>query len=657
VLSVTDPSRPELDSRPAAPASSTAAIADRTAGWAPPLGTPVSLALQTQASAGNVALTRALESRPRAGSRLDRCPDGSDPDCPCHDEERAQDAEDADLGRALAGVGRERGLRSHASPVIARQGPDTQPPGTGETSPASHGGGLPASGLATPGCTFPIEDVTLFDALQKTWPLFGESTEVTVWEGTADLGWLGWIEFSVLAGAEAEASLFTSLGPGMLRNICLDADPSNASVTGTATLSIPADATPDLRLAGSLRGSADYLGRVPLAALGGALETLATANARPEVAVTVKLGYTDGRVSLTAAADVSLALKLMFDLNASLLAELFGEEVWSGSWNLASWEWSRVWNVIGRLSVAMSDGVASEPRLELMADQLSMKEVLSSLFADLIDADEIVGGIRGSSVANEVKLLDPMTDVVARASIQAEDYATALEAVVHDLPIDTSICTIEYVPSSAQDGLTEAEFDKNNKPTSIRVSIFTPAFSSVPWLVSIVMHEYQHVRQFQQGLEPAEFEGSKQAGAVAEEAREVEAYLWQLEHAEETALDDKISDLEEIERRLEDHYDALGQLDPKRQRTYKARVEAALGSAHALAMYRCERKCQLVTVEGAEAVGYVVGIGHGNTVEKAHADCQRDANRQADEYNRNNPDKKRVRARHCSNVRKCEKVG
>jgi hypothetical protein len=352
-----------------------------------------------------------------------------------------------------------------------------------------------------------------------------------------------------------------------------------------------------------------------------------------------------------------MALQLTFDLDASLLAELFGEEVWSGHWNLVSWEWSRVWNVLGRISVAMSDGVAGEPHLELLADAVSMQEVLRSLFKDLIDADEIVGGIRGSSVANEVKLLDPMSDVIARASIQANDFPTALEVVVHALPIDTSVCTIEYINSDEQDGLTEAEFDKDNKPTSIKVSIFNPAFKDVPWLVSTVMHEYQHVRQFQQGREPAEVAGSPKGAAIAGEAREVEAYLWELEHAEETGLEHSLEELEDDEQRLKEHYENLGKLDPKRQKTYEKRVEAVIAGVHAQALYRCERRCQLVTVEGAEAVGYVTGIGHGKTVNDAHKDCQRDANRQADEYNRNNPDKKRVRARHCSNVKKCEKVG
>ena len=544
--------------------------------------------------------------------------------------------------------------------MLQRQGPDAPaPPATAE-APGPQSGGDPANqSVADPGCPFPIDDITVFEQIQRSWPLFGASTEIPLWTGSVDLGWLGWIDISVLAGAEAQASLLTALGPGVIRDICLNADPATACVSGTGTLAIGADATPELTVGGSLRGSADYLGRVPLAALGGALTAIGTANAHPEAAVTIDLTYEDGSLTMSAAAELSMALQLTFDLDASLMAELFGEEAWTGSWNLASWQWARVWNVLGRVTVGMTSGAAGEPQVELLADEISIGEILSAIFADLLDAEEIIGGIRGSSVATEVQMLDPMAAVVARASIQNEDYATALDVVVRSLPLDTSLCTIEYVASSDQgEGLTEAEFNAQNVPSAPpRVSIYTPAFASVPMLVSTVMHEYQHVLSFQQGMEPGEFQGDPTAAETAREVREVEAYLWEIEHASETGLADNEADLEETMRRLREHYEALGGLDPVRQTTYTARFVDAVDTVEALATYRCERECQLVTVKGAEGVKYVTGVGYGNTKEKAIADCQRDANRQADEYNRANPDKPRVRARHCSNVSKCTKSG
>jgi hypothetical protein len=482
-----------------------------------------------------------------------------------------------DLQRAAGNAAFCRMVQHAGGPVLARQGTETPAP------PAE-----PAADQSTPagrpGCTYPIDDITLFEQRERTWPIFGRSEEFPIWEGSADLGWLGSVEFSVTAGAGAEASLLTAIGPGALRDICLDADPSNATVTGSARLTVPADAGPTLTLTGSLRGAADYLGSIPLAALTGELSASGTANAHPEASVAVEIAYTDGRVTFTATPDLTMALELAFDLDASLAAELFGEEAWRGSWNLASWRWERVWNILGRLTVSVADGVAGEPQLELVADEIALGDVLRSMFVDLIVADEIMGGIRGSSAAGEVPMLDPTAAVVARAAIAANDYPTALDIVVRSLPIDTSTCTITFADGGDQEGFTETDFGPDNAPTGpSRVTIYTPAFATLPLLVTTVMHEYQHVLQHQRGMEPGEFAGDAQAAAVANEVRELEAYLWELENATETGLDNDRARLNDVIERLRTHYDDLGNLDAQRQAQYTERVEAAIARARALA--------------------------------------------------------------------------
>ena len=73
--------------------------------------------------------------------------------------------------------------------------------------------------------------------------------------------------------------------------------------------------------------------------------------------------------------------------------------------------------------------------------------------------------------------------------------------------------------------------------------------------------------------------------------------------------------------------------------------------------WKCERRCQLVTVEGARGAGYVNGIGFGKTKEEATKNCQVHANAQAAALNDANPKKPRLRARHCSNKVTCQKIG
>ncbi len=470
-----------------------------------------------------------------------------------------------------AGLGNAAAARAAVSPA----GPLASP----ASGPGAAAAAIPASGPSSSGpdsCPYPLPDVELFDQLQRTWPLFGLSFEVPVWKGSVGLGWLGWIDLSLVAGANAEAALWTSLGPGMLRDICLSADPSMASVTGTGELHVPAELAPNLRLEGTLRGTADYLGSIPLAALSGALVATGAGLGHTDLVVAVTLTYTDGKVSFDADADLSLAVVLTFALDASLIAELFGEQVFNGRWNLVDWRWARDWDLLGRVALGVRDGVATDPQLGLQADQPALDELLRSLFEGLIGAEEIVSGIRRSSVATSVPMLDPMAAAVAQAAIEADDYAMALDVVVRALPLDTSLFTISFVDRDDKEGLTRTDFLLDDLPEGPSiVSIFTPAFISLPWLVSTVMHEYQHVLQHQQqGLEPGETE-SAAGRAEAREARETEAYLWELEHAEETGLIEEHGNLRETGARLMQHFEALGALNRQRQDTYRARVDAA----------------------------------------------------------------------------------
>jgi hypothetical protein len=457
----------------------------------------------------------------------------------------------------------------------------------------------PAPASAPGACAHPIEDVQLFGQIERRWPVIGESREIALWRASVDLGSLGSIEFSLTAGAGAEAALLAALGPGVVRNICLDGDPANACVTGSGELFVPAGLGPDIKLEASLRGSADYFGTVPLAALEGALTATATGDVQHDTAVAVTVSYEDGKVTLDTDVDLSGALGLTFALDASLLAALFGEEAWSENWNLAGWRWERDWEIIGKAAVGMSNGVARDPSLELVAEQISFEDILKAMFEGLIDANAIIAGLRRSTVAGDVPMLDPMTSLVARAAIEAHDYPLALEIVLRSLPIDASLCTVTFVDQTDQgEGLSETEVTGDNLPAGpTKVSIYTPAFSSVPWLVSSIMHEYQHVLQRQtQAVQP---------GAEGSDARETDAYLWELEHADQTGVIEQPDALRDLLNRLTEHFAALS---PQRQDAYRARVEAVAGMVDAI-----------VSVEPPALPGYDNIFHHGTDYDTAQS--------------------------------------
>lgn len=171
----------------------------------------------------------------------------------------------------------------------------------------------------------------------------------------------------------------------------------------------------------------------------------------------------------------------------------------------------------------------------------------------------------------------------AQNLIKARDYDAALKVVVTDLVnagrMNPALYTIKFVDRSDEgEGVTNTDYTKD--PTSgnyepdgpSEVEIYTPAFASVQWLVTTVMHEYQHVLQGQRSLTPVEYHD--RTGEYLE-ADEVEAYLWELEHSDETGIATSPRQMRETFSRLKDHYDDLGRINRTRQAQYKDRYEAA----------------------------------------------------------------------------------
>jgi hypothetical protein len=98
--------------------------------------------------------------------------------------------------------------------------------------------------------------------------------------------------------------------------------------------------------------------------------------------------------------------------------------------------------------------------------------------------------------------------------------------------------TMTYDSTIAGEGLTTCTYDPaTNKALKIVVKIGDKAFSSVAWLYSSMMHEYQHVNQFL----------SNPKGVPANPAMsDFAAYTWEIHHAHETGVikePDKMKDL------------------------------------------------------------------------------------------------------------------
>ena len=102
--------------------------------------------------------------------------------------------------------------------------------------------------------------------------------------------------------------------------------------------------------------------------------------------------------------------------------------------------------------------------------------------------------------------------------------------------------TITYSSSVSGEGVCQFTYDaKTNKATKIKVKIGDKAFSSVAWLYSSMMHEYQHVNQLL----------SDPKGTVGNvPMAEFGAYSWEIFHAHETGVMHNTAGLKDIGKRL-----------------------------------------------------------------------------------------------------------
>jgi hypothetical protein len=178
----------------------------------------------------------------------------------------------------------------------------------------------------------------------------------------------------------------------------------------------------------------------------------------------------------------------------------------------------------------------------------------------------------------------------AQTRIHNKDFAGAFQIVMQDLitsgKVDPLLFTYKFVDDTTQgEGETTNKKYKKDPETgkyapvaASGMTIFTKAFTSPQWLVSTILHEYQHVLQQQRPVDHEEIVPEKRGGKSGEftESDEVEAYLWELEHLDETGLKTHPASIRLLFRLLTDHYDSLGQYSPTHQALYKTRYDAAV---------------------------------------------------------------------------------
>ena len=210
------------------------------------------------------------------------------------------------------------------------------------------------------------------------------------------------------------------------------------------------------------------------------------------------------------------------------------------------------------LVASLASELTAEQKAAVMADAALRDEVKIAV-GPLWPATE---KILTNAMSDTVPSLDAATVYLAEYCTRTGRYVDALHAIVSKLQarglINPALATWQYVHDSSHgDGLTSTV-----PPAASVVEIYTPAFATVPWLYSTIMHEYVHVLQHHEGV----IRGPSSL-------REVEAYLWEIEHARGTGVMMNPAQMKDIGKRLTDHFNSLSAADKK---TYQARYDAAM---------------------------------------------------------------------------------
>ncbi|GAB4520289.1 MAG: hypothetical protein Tsb0020_38930 [Haliangiales bacterium] len=181
----------------------------------------------------------------------------------------------------------------------------------------------------------------------------------------------------------------------------------------------------------------------------------------------------------------------------------------------------------------------------------------------------VVGAVAGAIGGHLVEEAGSSSTVLSDDTVDAVEQAInegrkqdAIDAIVADLSaqglIDTSLLQgagITYDASVGGEGVANPPgYDASGaaQPTDVRIG--DAAFTGgVTLLHTSIMHEYWHVEQFQEAGSSSSVVPGQGGGSLIDQ-QEVEAYCWEIEHAEDTGLASEPAMMEDAWNRLHNNY-------------------------------------------------------------------------------------------------------
>jgi hypothetical protein len=210
---------------------------------------------------------------------------------------------------------------------------------------------------------------------------------------------------------------------------------------------------------------------------------------------------------------------------------------------------------------------------ELEADQVATAALRSDRIAITPTAPMIQRQLLFELPSAEAPNLSQGTVQLAHEAIAHGNKQQAIDVIVNEMvrtgQIDRAKLLggrVHYQPGLVGEGATTPRSFRREPRTGERTALRRPvdigndAFRNVPWLYSSILHEYQHVLQFERpsGLPTiASVVPGQQSAMLYYKQKDVEAYATEILHAHETGVDQHPPDVRDLWGRLHDAWSYL----------------------------------------------------------------------------------------------------
>jgi hypothetical protein len=281
------------------------------------------------------------------------------------------------------------------------------------------------------------------------------------------------------------------------------------------------------------------------------------------------------------------------------------------------------------ITATLARAPASE-RLHLLATPMATEKLRSAIGPELWPT---AARILADSPSAEVPSLDEATVFLARRAIQAGSNLTALDDVLAALRrrhiIEPGWARWSYVDGQHQEDANTfftwtddpvAQVRRAMAPPSIE--LYPKAFASVGWLFSTMMHEFVHVQQVLSGEPKREFDAQGTQRPEFVHRLEVEAYLWEIEHAAGTGLIASPAQMGDLGGRLKAEFTGM---TPPLQRQYRVRYDAAQERVRQVKAHRPQMSIDDARRTVTETSHQIAELLRGRPGHEAEVDAKIDA--------------------------------